>query len=256
MKIRLGQLRQLIREYSDACRYESTIIKSLKVAHAAGHMKKAACNDANSPDADITVNGEVFYVEVKSNGRAQMGGGSVGYSAKDRKFFATGANRDLSKMIADILNSMNDTSLHKGLKTLMAHLSRSSERAITEIPMSGFSAQAWEDARDFGLLQAINRTFESDMSVIASHYARKDTFYIQIGGAGFFRLSEPNPANLPVPVLAGRVQLEVRVAKSGDTGNVSKAGMRVQARLLSKGTSPYTLDDPSSVEEMLSKVDQ
>lgn len=48
------------------------------------------------------------------------------------------------------------------------------------------------------------------------------------------------------------MQLEVRLAKSGDMGNgASKAGMRVQARLLAKNTSPYTLDDPDSIERML-----
>ena len=252
MRIRLGDLRRLIREYSDTgCRYEGAVIKSLKLAGAAGYMKKAACSNSDRPDADIKVGGEVFYVEVKANSHAQMGGGSVGYSLTDRKFFPTGENRELSQMIVDILNDMNDTSLHKGLKTLMTHLGRSSGKALTQVPMSGFSAQAWDDAKDYGLLQAINRTFQSDMSVIANHYARKDTHYIQIGGAGFFRLGESNPANLPVPVLTGRVQLEVRIAKGGDTGNVSKAGMRVQARLATAGTSPYSLDDPESVEEML-----
>lgn len=117
--------------------------------------------------------------------------------------------------------------------------------------MSGFSAEAWEDARNFGLLQAINRTFKSDISVIAQHYARKDTHYIQIGGAGFFRLSDENPANLPVPSVQGSVQLELRIAKSGDSGNVSKAGLRVQARCQTTNTSPYTLDDPESVKRML-----
>lgn len=253
MQITLGELRQLIREYSDnGCRYEGSVIKTLRLAGVAGHMKRAACSDASRPDADIKVDGDYFYVEVKSNSRAQMGGGSVGYSLADRKFFATGANRELSQMIVDILNGMNDTSLHKGLKSLLLHLSKASGKTITDIPMSGFSAQAWDDAKNFGLLQAINRTFQSDMSVIANHYARKDTFYIQIGGAGFFRLGEANPANLPVPVLSGKVSLEVRVAKSGDTGNVSKAGMRVQARLIASASSPYTLDDPESVKKLIS----
>ena len=251
-------LRQYIRgvllEYSDnACRYEGSVIKSLRLAGAAGNMKRAACSDATRPDADIKVDGDIFYVEVKSNKHAQMGGGSVGYSLADRRFFATGASFDFSQTIADILNEMKDTSLHKGLKTLMAHLSRSSSSPIASIPMSGFTAQAWEDAKDFGLLQAINRTFQSDMSVIAEHYARKDTFYVQIGGAGFFRLSEANPADLDVPILDGRVQLEVRVAKSGDTGKVSKAGLRAQARLLTSNSSPYSLDDPDSVKRLLDR---
>lgn len=244
--------RHALLEYSDnACRYEGAIIKSLRTAGAVGHIRRAACSDASRPDADMKIDGETYYVEVKSNKRAQMGGGSVGYSLKDHRFFPTGASRDFSQMIVDVLNGNNDTSLHKGLKTLLQHLSRSAGHPLVNVPVSGFSAQAWEDARGYGLLQAINRTFESDMSVIADHYAHKDTFYVQIGGAGFFRLSEANPADLPVPVLQGRVQVEVRLAKSGDMGGTSKAGMRAQARLLTSNSSPYSLDDPESVKRLV-----
>lgn len=245
-------VRETLLEYSDSsCRYESSIIKSLKMAGAAGRIKRAACNDANRPDADIKIDDQVYYVEVKSSPRAQMGGGSVGYSVTDKKFYPVGKNRDLSAMIAELLNSVNDTSLHKGLKTLTAHLSRSAGKPITEIPMSGFTPEAWEEAREYGLLQAINRTFESDMSVIARHYAQKNTHYIQINNRGFFSLGE-NPAGLPIPQLAGRVQLEVRLAKAGDEGRSrSKAGLRVQARLLTQNTSPYSLDDPTDVERLI-----
>jgi len=107
----------------------------------------------------------------------------------------------------------------------------------------------FEAAGKSGMLLAINRTFESDVRTIAQHYARKNTFYIQIGGAGLFRLGEANPANLPVPVLTGKVQLEVRLAKAGKP----TAGMRVQARLMTGAMSPFTLDDPESVRQMLTQ---
>lgn len=251
----------LLREYVDAvllesdsgaCRYEAAVIRSLKLAKASGHIKRAACHDSSRPDADIRVNDEIFYVEIKSNGRAQMGGGSVGYSTQDREFFATGVSREFSQMMADVLNDVNDSSLHRGLATLLKSLSRSAGRKLVDIPVSGFDAAAWEEVRDFGVLQAINRTFESDVSVIADHYARKDTHYIQIGGAGFFSLGGSNPAGLPVPPLEGRVQLELRMAKSGDSGRASsKAGLRAQARLLTSNQSPYNLDDPDSVRALI-----
>lgn len=246
-------VRETLLEYSDSsCRYESSVIKSLKMAGVAGRMKRAACSDSSRPDADIKIDDQLYYVEVKSSPRAQMGGGSLGYSVTDKKFYPVGQNRDLSAMIAELLNNVNDTSLHKGLKTLTKHLSTSAGKPITEIPMSGFTPQAWEEARDYGLLQAINRTFESDMSVIARHYSQKNTHYIQIGGRGFFSLGQ-NPAGLPIPMLEGRVQLEVRLAKAGDEGRSrSKAGLRVQARLLTQNMSPYSLDDPADVEKLIS----
>ena len=250
-------VREVLLEDGGGCRYEAAVIRSLKLARAAGHIKRAACHDANRPDADIRVNDEIFYIEIKSNSRAQMGGGSVGYEFKAKQFYATGVSREFSQMIADILNNVNDSSLHRGLRTLMMTLQRSSNRKMTDIPISGFTPEAWEEAVKWGLLQAINRTFESDVSVIANHYARKNTHYIQIGGAGFFSLGDANPAQLPVPPLEGRVQLELRLAKSGDTGRTtSKAGFRAQARLLTTSQSPYSLDDPDSVRALIQATEE
>jgi hypothetical protein len=233
------------------CRYEASVIKSLKIAGAAGHLKRAACSDATRPDADIRVDGDVFYVEVKASDRAQMGGGSLGYSVPDREFFPTGQNRELSETLTEFLNDINDSSLHKGIANLLAFLSKKSKKHLDKIPVSGFSPEAWAQAVQKGLVQPVNRTLESHIDVVAAHYAHKNTFYIQIGGAGFFRLGEANPANLPVPKLEGKVVMEVRVAKAGDMGDVSKAGLRVQARLSARNASPYTLDDPDSVKQML-----
>lgn len=233
----------------NSCRYEATVIKTLRSLGIAGHIKRAACSDSLRPDADIKIDGDIFFVEIKSNGRAQMGGGSIGYSSIDKRFFAAGHNRELSDTIAALLNDINDSSLHRGLSELMDYLSRISrlEIPITDVPMSGFTPKAWERAVRRGMLLPINRMLEGNTTVISNHYARKQTYYVQIGGAGLFRLGEANPADLPVPVLNGKVQLEVRVAKSGNP----TAGLRVQARLLAKNTSPFTLDDPESIKKML-----
>lgn len=224
--------------------YERVVIRSLKQAGAVGRIKRASTHDAWRPDADMRVGDQFHYVEVKANAHAQMGGGSVSYS--DSHFEAAGHNIEMSQAIADLLNDVNDSSLHRGISRLMAFLSTKAH-PITRIPMSGFSEARWAVAEARGMLVPINRTFESDVRVIAQHYARKNTYYIQIGGAGLFRLGEANPANLPVPVLSGKVQLEVRLGKAGKP----TAGMRVQARLLASNASPYTLDDPESIRSML-----
>ena len=240
-------------EAGDAgCRYESQVIKSLKLAGATGHLKRAACSDPTRPDADMRVDNEIYYVEVKMDANARMGGGSVGYSLKDRKFFPTGRDRSLSEAIVAALNGMGDTSLNKSLKTFLQTLSRESGKTFTGLPLSGFTTGAWEFARDMGLLQAINRSFDSDLSIIADHYAKKDTHYIQIGGSGFFHLGS-NPANLPVPKLEGKVRVEVLLALAGVTWGEDQraAGMRAWARLKISNQSPYTLDDPQSIEAML-----
>jgi hypothetical protein len=227
--------------------YERAVIRALKQADAVGAIKRTSTNDAWRPDADIRVGGRLHYVEVKANGHAQMGGGSVAYHSG--WFEPAGKNIEMSQDIAELLNDMNDSSLRKGIERLLTFLSTRKKQFIG-VPISGFDPERWKRAKALGLLLPINRTFESDVSAIAQHYARKNTFYIQIGGAGLFRLGEENPANLPVPVLAGRVQLEVRLAKSGNP----TAGMRVQARLLTTNMSPFTLDDPESIKKMLRAV--
>lgn len=224
--------------------YERIVIRALKQAGAVGRIKRATTHDAWRPDADIRIGDAFHYVEVKANSHAQMGGGSVSY--EDGVFEAAGLNIEMSQAIADLLNDLNDSSLRKGIANLMRFLS-TKDHPITRIPMSGFNETRWAVAESRGMLVPINRTFESNVAVIAQHYARKNTFYIQIGGAGLFRLGEANPAGLPVPVLEGKVQLEVRLGKAGKP----TAGMRVQARLLARNTSPYTLDDPESIKKML-----
>lgn len=246
-------VRTALLEYSAAaCRYETTVIKTLRLAGAAGRMKRAACSDANRPDADMKIDGEVFYVEIKLDGNARMGSGSVGYSAPDKRFVATGRNIELSELVVDLLNDMDDTSLHKGLRTFLQVMSRESGKKFSAVPISGFTSDAWEHARSLGLMQAINRSFDSNIDVIRGHYEKKNTHYIQIGGAGFFSLGS-NPANLPVPTLQGKVRLEVQLSIAGERPGVDTrgAGMRVWARLKTANKSPYTLDDPASVERML-----
>ncbi len=228
----------------DGIAYERAVIRAMKQAGVCGRIKRAASHDAWRPDAEIKVGDGFHFVEVKKNSHAQMGGGSVSYS--DGVFEAAGSNIEMSQAIADLLNDVNDSSLHNGIDRLLAFLSSRAKQHVG-IPVSGFDELRWHKAVTKGMLLPINRTFESDVSVIAQHYARKNTHYIQIGGAGLFRLSEANPANLPVPVLTGKVQLEVRLAKAGKP----TAGMRVQARLLSNGASLYSLDDAASIESML-----
>lgn len=258
----------LLREYlrlivedaaSAACRYEGTVIKSLKSVGVAGYMKRAACSDATRPDADIKIDDEVYYVEVKASSLAQMGGGSIGYSVDDKRFFPVGKNRELSETLSDLLNDINDSSLHKGLNSLLTFLSKKTRKKFDKVPVSGFNTDAWYTAVEHGMLLNINRTLEGNVSTIANHYAQKKTYYIQIAGAGLFKLSENNPAGLPVPTLNGKVKLELRLAKSGDMGRSSTgsaAGLRVQARLYTKNKSPYTLDDPESIKKMLAAIDK
>lgn len=115
---------------------------------------------------------------------------------------------------------------------------------------------AWELAARKNLL--VNVKIKNTVDFIAKHYAKKGIFYIQIGGAGLFYLAG-NPANLPIPQLSGDINIEIRSARSGakmlKSGiEVVGGGIRVQARLKTKGKSPYTADDVASLKAMLTAM--
>lgn len=237
----------VLEEDMDPLKYERLVIRCLKDAGICGRIKQASAHNAWKPDAEMVVNDDFHYVEIKSSTRAQMGGGSVAYS--DGMFFAAGTNIEMSQAMADVLNDTHDTSLRRNIDTFLRLLS-GRRRSYDSIPISSIDEERWKALKAKGALKNISRTFNSGVEAIAQHYARKNTYYIQIHGAGLFRLSEANPANLPVPVLTGRVNLEVRLGKSKKPSN-NTAGLRVQARLITKSTSPYTLDDVDSILNML-----
>jgi hypothetical protein len=255
-------MRELLKEYIEiilaesgegGAKYELQVFNSIKAAGASGIMKSTAGFDANLPDADITINGKVYNVEVKMNGNAQMGGGSVGW--ENGEFFAAGKDIEAMTPIAESLNGADNVEeINNAIKKLCSFLSRKSGKKITGFPMGGFLKSAWYEARDMGLLIPINVKLESDVGFIAKHYEHKGTQYIQIGGQGLFHLGK-NPAKIPVPKLSGEVVLEVRAGKGGSGGkDTAGAGLRVQPRLKISGSSPYTLDDPKSIKLLLSSI--
>lgn len=259
-------MKELLKEYigfilneksgEGGAEYETIVFNAIKAAGASGRMMHTAGFDASLPDADITINGSIYNIEVKMNGNAQMGGGSIGM--KNGEFFAAGKDIEAMEPIAQSLNSSPDApQLIDSIEKFCLFLNRKGKgvgKPVDGFPMSGFSTAAWKDAVEAGLLVPINRKLESSVGFISKHYASKGTSYIQIGGQGLFSLLE-NPANLPIPKLSGSVVLEVRAARAGSGGRpTSSAGIRVQPRLKISEKSPYTLDDPESIRNLLNAV--
>jgi hypothetical protein len=248
----------MISEASEAAAgYEAKILNNIKKAQCSGNITKVTGDNAALPDADIKINGAIYNVEVKLNDHAQMGGGSMGWQP-DRGFFPTGkpAAQEAVQPIVDMMNQ-DDNGLAASIQALVGYLNkkggRKATKQVTGFPMSGYTIEAWTAASAAGLLKPLNRSIESDVSFIFNHYAKKGTFYIQIGGHGLFYMAD-NPAGLPIPQLHGRVVLELRAARPGSKGKPigGSAQIRVQARLSSVGKSPATLDDYPVVKKICS----
>lgn len=235
--------------------YEAVVIRAIKKAGFSGVITKAAGADSSRPDADITVNGKVYPVEVKLDSGAQMGGTSVRWTYGTRKFeFVQELDPAVQNMIKQAL-----TSITGDLKGFVDFIKKQpGNRDVTGFPMS-VTKDGWSKAQTKGWLEPLNTHLDHDVGFIVDHYNRKGIHYIQIGGAGLFYMGS-NPAGLPVPPLAGDITIMVRAARGGsslrksDGREVGAGVIRVQARLKSKGTSPYTLDDPSSIKSMMAAL--
>ncbi len=252
-------IKMMLSESPISMGYEKSILRAIKSAGAQGNITRVTGDDATLPDADIKIDDVIYAVEVKLNDRAQMGGGSVGWDTSGG-FFPTGKPhaQEEVKPIVDILND-DSGDLVAAIEAFIEFLNKKGKKVaklVTGFPMHGFLVTAWDEATAKGLLKPLNRMIENDVSFVFRHYAKKNVSYIQIGGRGLFYLAD-NPANLPVPQLSGRTILEFRAARSGSHGTPTGASgqFRVQARLKPEGHSPYTLDDPESVRQLLAKVE-
>jgi len=234
--------------------YEMTVLRAIKRAGIQGNIKKGAGFDSTGADADISVDGKIFNVEVKLDRDAQMGGSSVRFDSKGVSLV-----KSMEKVTKDILVAAVSAKA-ESLNNLIGYLTKQRPTSVNQ-KVQGFplscTTDAWDRAQAKGLLvNTVVKPYPVDF--IAKHYAKKGIYYIQLGGAGLFYMAG-NPANLPVPKLKGQVNIEIRSARSGSRTlssgvRVAGGGLRVQARLKIKGNSPYSADDTASLVAMLDEM--
>lgn len=237
--------------------YEKTVINALRQAKAAGNVTDGAGACAVCPDADMNIYGDIFNLEVKLNKQAQMGGGSLRYFGNNNISFS---QEDMDQSTKEMLTMAVKKNSSK-IDNLVEFLSKQHPKEINS-KAKGFpgtwTKDAWVKANKSGLLFNIRDAAKVTVDHLAHHYAKKGVYYIQIGGAGLFYLSQ-NPANLPVPKLEGIMNIEMGTRPGGSKvlGNgirVVGAGIRVQGRLKTTNSSPYTLDDPTSIQKLLAAI--
>jgi len=248
------QLRTLFTEANNkgGFEYEQRIVSSILAAGVAGNVQKAAGADANLPDADIKINGQIFNVEVKNSSDAQMGGSSIRYVPGGEVFLVE--EQDDKAIEALIITAVESkrAEIEAMLRFLYKKKPAEINQRATKFPFT-CTKDAWIKAQANKLL--VNTKVISSLKFISDHYMKKNVYYIQIGGKGLFHLGS-NPANLPVKQIDGVINLEIRSARSGSkmlsSGiAVVGGGLRVQARLVTKNKSDYNLEDPLSISKML-----
>ena len=223
--------------------YEEKVIQSLREAGYCGDITQGAGSSAADADADLRLGDVKYLVEVKKDCQAQMGGTSVRFVDGEFELASSAVDSVTAEMIIDALEPKKEA-----IQSFLSFIG--AEQFPTTCQKS-----SWEEAKVNGLLKQMNAKISRDTSFIADHYKNKGIYYIQIGGAGLFYLSE-NPANLPIPKLEGCIDIELRAGRSGSKKNASGVPvvsglLRAQGRLKFQGSSPYTLDNSESVREMI-----
>jgi hypothetical protein len=238
--------------------YERRVLAALGDAQVSGDIQQPGGASKSGPDVDIIIGGKVHPVEVKADELAQMGGSSVRYYRGSSSVELVSLN--IEPTVAEVLT---ETVLdhHHELDEMLAALASEEPEEInqraTRFPCT-VTLDAWNKASRANKL--VNAYLTRTAKFIAGHYRKKNVNYIQIGGAGLFYL-EDNPAGLPIPKLVGEVLVEIRSARSGSRRlssgvRVVGTGIRVQGRLKTKNSSPYTLDNPDSIRALIADTGQ
>lgn len=253
-----------------SCAYEANVLKAIKVAGIQGKIKKPACFDSNKTDADFNLNGSVYPLEIKYDFHAFLYAGGLRYDRDTGNFSPSNKGKDevdqeKNEMFQFVIQNFSEVDslkpkFNKIIDYIESHMPKASNarKKITK----GFPVQVtdpiWNKimASGEGVI-SVKPVFE-DISSFAHYFTTsKGIDYIQIGGHGLFYL-ENNPANLPIPKLEGKMKLEFK----WKTGGLKKdrkiptrtAGIEIIGRFHDINHSPYTMDEPSSINEMLSKM--
>ena len=274
--------------------------------------KAGASPDETGPDVQIQIPGlDPAFVEVKLNLKAGMGEGSANYSPEQGKFSIV-VPRDKPPMEPEFAefvlqelhsNEQNIKEFALAIRDWRRKASykwdstRGGDSGLFAFPFAT-TYEAYANAVKAGLYRKASEWPKAGGGVmlpdffIHKLYARKDTFYIQVGGKGLYYLAE-NPLNLPVPQFPSKAALIYRPKPSGskklpptpeqaargqkgdinygwesqdprpegerDDRNYSPYGgtLMIQSKLPTGGNlpnSPYTLDDPASIQALLAAL--
>lgn len=231
-------------------------------------------SNVGSGDIEATYNDEPFNIEVKLSMKDQMGGGSLQYDRATKSFTpspklsASGEPDDIQLLMDATEIKIPDIDAYLDFLKTQEPKDVHAEYADIGIPFVA-SYDARNEAKKQGYQKAVQNYVKLESRYIKKLYNGKNVFYIQVGGAGLFYMTE-NPFNLPIPEFEGEINVEIRIGYAGDSqGSISrsfskKAGseeliqarraeLRCIGRMLTRSTSPYTLDNEESVRELFGK---
>lgn len=186
-------------------------------------------------DAAFVHKGKNYFLELKNATAPDYGAKKIIYS--------TMANRWKWNEVDDMSKLFDKLGILQKAKTFVPRKHVKPDRSITK------------KDKEYDLRNFANKITESDLSIsnlgisgasiLHKYYAKKDCFYIQIEGKGFYYLLK-DPAKLGVPQFMPEVvfRLRAKTHSSSDTANYSFRVVLTASRR-SFADSPFDMDNPT-----------
>ena len=244
-----------------ANKYEETIVNNIIASGHVGNILQPALNNANLPDCDILINDNIFNIEIKMNMSSQMASVTVRYDAETNTFSfkdETKLNIKDSEVIKSILLPKAQY-INELLDFIHSKNPQIPRKLSVTVP-----ADIWLEAVKKGMIKNIGAVVkDQSLDFLFTHYKNKNIPYIQIGGYGLYYMYD-NPANLPIPQLSGKMNIEIRMIRAGSGGKLDDRGIKIAScQLRCSGRlseihnekSPYTLDDVQSIKDLVATVE-
>jgi hypothetical protein len=226
--------------------YEAKIQNIFKNNKIAPPGFKPAASDPNAPDAAFVYGKITYKMEVKLDLKVDFGQGSLDYDLKKDKWILGGSNTPAAEHMREFLEGIGVLKLINSSK---GWGDKGPPRKFT-VPLKQFSRQDVDyDYKNFTDKYIII----PNSSAVADYYAKKKTYYIQIGdGYGLYHM-EKDPAKLGTTPFKPQLRLRIRLKRGGSFPIYNyRFSTAIQATSLPR--SKVDLDDKEFVKALVARA--
>lgn len=164
-------------------------------------------SDNTAPDGEFIYKKQNYKVEYKLDMKADFGQATLDYDKKKKRWYVTGKKTREGLEIQELMRGAGVEELinsRQGWKDFGIPNKFRVDGKVTK-------QQAKEDYEAFS-----NKYVNIDKSAVNKYYAKKDTYYIQIGDYGLYYMHK-NPAGLDIPQFLPSLRVRMRL-KAGGSG--------------------------------------
>jgi len=226
--------------------YESKIQDIFKKNKIAPPGFKPAASDPNAPDAAFIYGGITYKMEVKLDLKVDFGQGTLDYDLKKDKWVLGGSNTPAAEHMREFLTGLGVLRIINSNK---GWGDKGPPRKFT-VPLKQFKKQDVDyDYKHF----TDKFIVIPNSNAVAEYYAKKKTYYIQIGaGYGLYHMMK-DPARLGTTPFKPQLRLRIRLKRGGSNPMYNyRFTTAIQATAL--GKSKVDLDDKEFVQAMVARA--